>query len=196
MRLDFDPAAHEYRLDGALVPSVTQVIASLYDHSSIPPWVLERKAAIGSAVHEACELYDADDLDDDSVDPVVRPYLDAWVRFRSECSPTILHNELRLADFLMRFAGQLDRVIVRDGRPWIVDLKTTVEIDPAVGVQLAGYKRLAVSAGLVGDDAGRAAVQLLKDGTYRWIPFASPDDDRCFVSLLNVFHWRSKHHVR
>lgn len=195
MRLDFDPAAHEYRLDGALVPSVTQVIASLYDHSAIPSWVLDRKAAIGTAVHLACELDDDGELDEESVDPVVAPYLGAWRLFRKESGAEILLNEHQLGDPVLRYAGTCDRVIRYRGALWAVDLKTTVAMDPAIGVQLAGYARLVNQSGLVGACEKRAAVQLRNDGTYRFSPFESPDDERCFLSLLNVAHWRSKHHV-
>lgn len=197
MKLDFDPAKHEYRIDGKPVPSVTQVIASLYDFSAIPRWVVERKGAIGTAVHAACEWYDEGCLDRESVDPVIEPYFEAWRRFRLESEIDLVEVEKRLACPVLRYAGTVDRIVDRGGRRWIVDLKTAAAVDPAVGVQLAGYLRLARSSGLVGaeDDVGRAAVQLRNDGTYRWLPFESPDDDRTFISLLNVFHWKGKHHV-
>lgn len=193
-RLDFDPAGHVYRLDGAVVPGVTTVIASLYDFSSIPAWILDRKSAIGRAVHLATELYDDGDLDEESVDPVVRPYLDAWIRFRKETGCAVLHSERQMSDPLLRYAGTVDRVLAFGSVRWIADIKSTVVLDPAVGVQTAGYKRLAIAEGLADESAKRAAVQLRPDGTYRFVPYEKPDDERCFLSLLNVYHWRQKNH--
>ena len=45
--LTFDEAAHEYRLDGRRLPSVTQLLAPLVDYSKVPRETLERAQALG-----------------------------------------------------------------------------------------------------------------------------------------------------
>src|SRR5690606_20318453 len=82
--LIFEPDNHEYRHRGVVVPSVTQILGSLVDMSAIPQDKLEYARARGQAVHLACELYDQDDLDMASLDEVIVPYLEAWIKFKKE----------------------------------------------------------------------------------------------------------------
>src|SRR5262249_3605917 len=77
--LEFSPATHEYRVDGALVPSVTQLLddAGLTpDYSVVPPNVLQHARERGIHIDLACDLLDADDLDWRSVHPEAFPYVE------------------------------------------------------------------------------------------------------------------------
>lgn len=191
MSLTFDQERHEYRWNGAVVPSVTQVLAPLYDFGGIPRDVLARKASIGTATHLACELIDqGQELDPESIDPAVAPYVDAYRRFLDESKPTVIACEQRVFHPMLRYAGTLDRVYEIDGRRLLVDLKTTAEIHAAVGVQLAGYlgtwQELKPSM-------ERAALQLRNDGTYRLVTFSDQGDWPLFLSLLNLHRWKTKH---
>ena len=83
--LAFDPVAHEYWVDGALVPNVTSLLddAGLApDYSAVPRPVLEYARARGLHVDQCIELLDQDQLDFRTVHPEAMPYLDAWLRFR------------------------------------------------------------------------------------------------------------------
>lgn len=192
--LTFDPVEHRYFLDGQEVPGVTSILRPLQNFSGIDPAVLRAKADLGTAVHKAAELDDADDLDEDSVDPAVAPYLKAWRKFRAETGARILHSERQLGSRALRFAGTLDRVAIlprlTQSTTWLLDLKTSTQIDAWVGVQLAAYRLLLEEADESVDALG--AVQLLPDGRYKLHPFKHPDDSRCFVALLTVHHWRCK----
>src|SRR2546430_413548 len=86
MSATFSQLGHQYECDGRSIPSVTQVLSlsGISDVSRIPPHILERAAAIGTAVHVACELLDQDDLDLDSVDPLLAGYVLAYQKFRAE----------------------------------------------------------------------------------------------------------------
>lgn len=79
--LEFDSSSHTYRVGGVVVPSVTQILSPLVDFSMVTPDVLAAKAAIGTAVHLACELYDMDDLIEYDLDPVLVPYFEGWKKF-------------------------------------------------------------------------------------------------------------------
>lgn len=194
MTLTFDEPSHTYRVDGRVVPSVTQLLGTLQDWQGVPPSVLEAKAELGRCVHKACELDDADDLDEESIDPVVLGYLQGWRKFKRETGALILQSERQLANRLLGFAGTLDRVAellaVSAGDRWLIDIKSSSTLAPWVGVQLAGYRLLLESNGERVDRL--AAVQLLPDGTYRIERYGHPDDVRCFMSLLAVHHWRTK----
>lgn len=194
--LTFDAETHTYRLGGEVIPSVTQVLESIYAdaYSGIPAAIIDRKSEIGRVVHAASELIDQDDLDDESVDPAIAGYLDAYRDFLRAVEPVWTHSERQLAHPTWRFAGTLDRCGLIDGHLSIVDLKTTVNLHPAVGLQLAGYDVLHQhNDPSAGELAKRYALQLKPDGTWKLVPFAESDDYRVFQSLLTVHHWRAKH---
>jgi hypothetical protein len=77
--LTLDRLRHEYRQDGRLVPSVTQILKSvgLIDGR----WFDEASASRGSVVHKCCELWDIGSLNESTVDPGALGYLDAWREF-------------------------------------------------------------------------------------------------------------------
>lgn len=192
--LEFDAVDHRYFLDGEEVPSVSRIIAPLQDFSSVPADALAMKAALGTAIHRAAELDDIGDLDEESLDDAVVPYLAAWRAFRADTGAEFLAIESRLYHPILRYAGTLDRLATlhrRGGSLWLLDIKSSSAIDPWVGVQLAAYRLLVEAAGRRVDSVG--AVQLCPDGTYRLHTFGHPDDTRCFHGLLAVYHWRRKH---
>lgn len=195
MRLDFDPIDHAYFLDGVRVPSVTQLIDPLYDFTGIPPETLRRKAAIGTAVHAASELIDADDLDDESVDPAIEGYLDGYRKFLDEVQPELLQSEQKIAHPVWRYAGTLDRLWRIEGCLAIGDLKTVAARDPSplIGVQLAAYDLLRQYGDDAPEKALRFALQLKPDGTYKLHQYTEQDDYRMFMSLLTIHHWRAQH---
>lgn len=196
--LQFDADAHRYTLGGVVVPSVTQIIGPLYNFDGINRDVLEAKAALGTAVHRACELMDADDLDEESdagraaLEPIAG-YLAGYKRFKSDKRPVVLANEQRLFHPVHKYAGTCDRVYGMDGEQIVVDLKTTVAKNPAVGIQLAAYAELFRANGKSQSLMKRYALQLKPDGSYKLHSFVDLDDWTTFLSLLNVYRWKARH---
>lgn len=182
MRLIFIEEGHRYLLDGVEIPSVTQIIKPLYDFSGISQARLDYASERGTAVHKATELSDMDDLDEDALDPVIVPYLDAWKKFRFEMGVEIIGMEQQLYSTTHKYAGTFDRIAVIDGDSWLLDIKATASLSPAVGVQLAGYAGLTTVK-------RRGAVQLLPSGEYRLKEYSSKSDWPTFLSLLTVFNW-------
>jgi len=195
VNLAFDAGTHTYRLNGRVVPSVTQLIAQLYRGAfdCVPEAILDRKRDIGLAVHAATELIDVDDLDESSVDPAITGYLDAYRAFLRAERPKWVMSETRLAHPLLGFAGTLDRSGFLRKEVSIVDVKTVAELHPAVGVQTAGYDLLHQHANDTRAHAKRYALQLRPDGTYKLQPYLSPDDYRVFLSIVSLHNWISKH---
>lgn len=186
--LHFDEPSHTYTVDGARVPSVTQVLAACYDFSHVPPGVLAAKGELGTAVHAACELDDADDLDEESVHEAVRPYLDAYRLFKTHKCTHVIATEKIVHHPVHQYAGKLDLLTEFDGARWLVDWKTPLVISPAVALQTAAY-----AAALPDAYSGpwkRAALQLKNDGTYRLHEFGDPNDFAVFVSFLNCHRWK------
>jgi len=86
--LTFEPLTHTYRLNGTILPSVTQILqrAGLIDFSSVPGAILQAAKDRGSAVHQALHYYNEGDLDAAFTTdfPQYAGYLSAWVRFLDE----------------------------------------------------------------------------------------------------------------
>lgn len=191
--LVFVADGHEYFYQGKRVPSVTQLLEPLYAgvFAGIPQRILDAKAAIGTAVHLATELYDEGDLDEASLHPVVRPYLDGWKRFRDDHGiASFKATEQRRFHPTLHYAGTVDRELVWKDSPATLDIKTTVELYPAVGVQLGAYARLADPVNF--QAYRRLAVQLKEDGTYAVHEYKDPMDHACFLALLTTYNWKAK----
>ncbi len=192
--LEFDEAAHEYRLDGRIVPSVTQVLKPLYDFSGIPPEVLERKRQLGTAVHKAIELDIAGTLDPDSIAPELDGYLMAWAQFKAAgFRPQF--SELRLAS-KSGFAGTLDLICTQGPDVWLLDIKTTAAHSPVMALQTAAYAQLYAELDPPRAPLKRGAVLLDAAGNFKLFPHADRSDLRVFLSLLTVHQWRKSHGIQ
>lgn len=169
--LTFDPEAHAYALDGRPVPSVTQLIerADLINYDDVPPWQLEHAAQRGTAVHLATEFYDDGDLDDESIDPEILPYVEAWRLFRRESGFKVLRSEVRVYSRRHQYAGTVDTIGLLNGRLAMVEKKTTAVLHPATAVQVTAYGK---AYNEMVDPAERVrsvhSVHLRRDGTYRF----------------------------
>lgn len=198
-KLLFDPVAHRYTLDGMALPSVTTVLKPLYNFVGIDPAVLMAKAEIGTAVHRAAELLDLDDLDEDSDEgraalAPIAGYLAGYKRFKSDMKVIVLENETRLHHPLHRYAGTIDRRYDIAGEVWDIDLKSTVAMSPAVGIQTAAYSEMFKAHGHKAK-ARRGALQLFPDGKYRLWEFKDPGDFAVFLSLLTVMRFKERHSI-
>lgn len=119
----------------------------------------------GRAVHLATELADAGTLDEESVDPVVAPYLASWRRWRAASGVAVVASEVEVEHQPMGYAGRLDRVAMMpsDDRPRILDIKTggSCAWHP---IQTALYA-MAYALGKNGPTPLRGAVYLKADGS-------------------------------
>lgn len=201
MRLDFDPDAHRYLLDGRSVPSVTAVLRST--GISVAPPIPEAEMAFalarGSALHAACELLDAGTLDEDSVDPAIAGRLDGYRRFREEVLFDRVGSELRVASIVYRYAGTLDLVGWIHGELSVVDLKSAASPDAATAIQTAAYARAwqesHLLAGCETGHVGRTySLNLRDDGTYRLtrLDLLEPNAWQVFLAALTVHTWRAR----
>lgn len=68
--------------------------------------------------------------------------LERYVEFRKRFSPVIEEIELRLVSESLGYAGTLDRIMVIDGRRYIVDIKTSNALYDHYWLQIASYWNL------------------------------------------------------
>jgi hypothetical protein len=187
VKIEFDHATHTYRVDGRVVPSVTQIIAAagLVKGSE---WFTEESRWRGSNVHLACQYLDEGCLDRSALAPEYVPYVEAYERFKAETGfePDLI--EYSVCDMHGRFAGKLDRtgrIAALDG-PVLIDIKTGA-VQRTTELQTAAYAHC-----LSGGVMHRWAVRLCPENSppYRitvypkWV-FAA--DYQRFIAALTVY---------
>lgn len=197
--LRFDPNAHEYHLDGDRLPSVTEVLQPLNDLGGIPPDALAAAAAFGSNVHAACHLFNQGRLDDDSLDPRLRPYLEGWKQYLLDSGATVIASEVRCHHPRARYAGTAD-VVVRTpktkrfaAKQAVIDIKTSVMVPRTVNLQTAAYREALLDGPYpFAGPMERYAVHLLGWGRYALIHCRNVGDFNVFLSALNLHRWRMR----
>lgn len=178
---------HRYWKDEREYVAVTTALRVIQDHAFSSEEAMYR----GSVIHQATRFYDEGDLDESSVDPAVKSYLDAWISFRADTGFTPDLIECRVYDPLRGFAGTLDRAMTDKAWRWIVDIKSGVPADWH-GPQLAAY------LSLLSDPFTyrRMAVHLSDDGTYKVREYPQKEyvsDLNVFYSCLNIHNWKMRH---
>lgn len=152
--LRYDPATHTTTApDGRPVPHVTGILSAVgvtTDFDALAATVrglrerLDVATARGTAVHADCHAYDDDDLLWDTVDPLVRPYVEAWATFREHkrLVPLAHGRERQVFDPVHWYTGILDGVFAgpEDGLT-LLDIKTGDPNDAAAHLQTAAYAR-------------------------------------------------------
>ena len=210
MALIFDGSdgRHAYMLDGAQAPSVTQVIAAagLIQLDHIPSFILDQAKARGTAVHQLVHYDNEGDLDESSIDPRWRGYLEGWRAYRTERQATILLCEHRLASRRHQVAGTLDCLCTIAGEGWLLDFATGDPADVAKDLQTAAYLGLALEWAAEDPvlDATlrqhphwrRGAVRLLADGSFRMVEYRERRDYPNFLTLAAAYHLRVARGVR
>lgn len=141
----FEGEGHRYTENGVVVPSVTQVCASvgLFDLSGARKSDVERKQDLGTEAHYCCALVDrGEKLSDYEIDPRVVPYVDSYMEFKEakQWKPVLVEHGPFIADVNgMPVGFTLDRVGNLDGREAVGEIKCTASDEPYHGCQLAGY---------------------------------------------------------
>ena len=175
-RLVFDEEKHLYFYDGHIIPSVTEICAPLQSFDDVSPAVLQQAQRRGTQVHEYTQLIDYGiEPDELEVEPELAGYVLAYMRFLRDYKPEWDMIEQPLVSTAERYAGTLDRFGTIDGKPWLVDLKTTAQPKRPTLIswacQLEGYARM-LECGAY----HKADLQLKKDGTYKlYFSFSTQD---------------------
>lgn len=186
--VQFDEASHTYTVDGQVWPGVTSILRPIMNFTGIPQAVLDAKADLGRRVHFACQLNDENDLDEESVEDDVRPYLVAYRRFLADTGATVLENERVVHHPTFRYCGTLDRVFRLGHRRAMVDLKTCFSTPISAGPQTAAYVQALKALGSDPADE-RAALRLRPDGTYRYEVLSAPSDWSVFLACLTLHYF-------
>ena len=195
MDLQFREDGHEYRLNGVLVPSVTQVLKPITDYSHVDPDQLERARQEGVAIHRMVELDARGRLAVSRLPEWIRPFYDGLQRCKRETGMVVFHSEHRVYHPVHRYAGTLD---LHCGFPLIdvpqsvTDVKRSFAMGRAIGPQTAAYLECLKATGQAKGSYRRFGLRFLP-GDYRLEPFEEPGDFAVFLSLLTIKRWEQSH---
>ena len=182
----FLPDGHQYIEDGLTRKSVTQRLneSGLVCYAGIPEDVLQRKADIGTAAHLACWYWDEGDLNWDSVDDAVVPYVLGWVKFRKETDfvPRIIERRGIGEMAGVRYGYTLDREGVFNGSDYLIEIKCTAAVEPSWRPQTAAYEHALFK--LDGKRRRRIAVHLKPNGNYSLVSMQDVQDYMIFRTVL------------
>jgi hypothetical protein len=200
--LSFDPAAHLYRVDGAPVPSVTQLLEAAGispDYSKVNPHVLRHARMRGIHIDACCDLDDADDLDWSTVHPEAVGYVQAWQAFKAEYGYRPLASQLILYHPAYGYAGTADCVGLLDDYPVVAERKATAKMAPSYALQTAGYACDGLHMAPPGGGRlepvpwvtpARVGVHLMPGGRYAVHPYEDPDDEAAWLGVVALARWR------
>jgi len=191
--LEFDPKEHIYRFNGIIVPNVTTILKKLkfIDFGNVSDTTLERARILGGYVHEATALDDKDDLDFNSLSPGLKPYVEAWRKFKEDFKIRFKSEQIEkpLYSKIYRFSGTPDREAIEiNGKMTLVDIKTSTTMQRYFELTTAAYKILQ-EENLGIKIVQRWGIQLLPDGTYKIHPYKNNSDETVFLSCLNIYKW-------
>jgi hypothetical protein len=113
--------------------------AGLVDVSFVP----EEARLEGEYIHRALALEHDGDLDDESLSPRLRDYVEAYRRLARELRLEPQRWETAVADLSVGYAGTFDLVASIGPDLWILDYKRT-EPTFVAGIQLSAYRRALV----------------------------------------------------
>ncbi len=138
IKVEFDADSHKYLVNGRIVPSTTEKLASLGFIDS--KWFKEGSAEKGTKVHEYLDLIDLGV--DVSIPLTIQTYIDAYLSFRKDLpSMRPLYSEVVFYDSSTKTCGKIDRVFedTRDNTIIVIDLKSGVKIKKPHALQLTSY---------------------------------------------------------
>ena len=190
MGLEFTAENHIYRLEGVVIPSVTQIIkdAGLVNFDFISDELLAAKADLGNKVHRATELNDNGILDYEDLHPKLRGYLDSWIKFRKDFD--FIPSEIEMIYYhpLYRYAGRVDRI----GDLTLVDIKSGT-VQKTHSLQTAGYAELFNYKKPKREQIKRRLAVYLTPENYKVIEHKESSDRNIFLAALTIanYHKRS-----
>ena len=186
--LSLEPVEHIYRLGERVLPSVTGILAGagIVDTQ----WFTETARWRGTAVHYACWYDDQNDLNESTLDPVLRPYVDAYRKFKAETQfePTAI--EQGVYNEALGYAGTPDRIGKMGAIQCVIDLKS------GASSKVTRYQTVAYAACLPSPRKYvRMEVRLKPNGDFSLQVYEPKDYGRDFArwsAIVEVFHLKKE----
>lgn len=188
--LQFDDEHHIYRLDGVIIPSVSNIMEPLSGakYAGISEKTLEKAANKGTSVHNSIENFIKFGIED--VNPAHQGYFDAFREWWEKDQPVLVGSECRIYHRILQYGGTVDLLAYIRGKLTLVDFKSTYALsDMTCGVQLEGYSQALASHDIRVEQ--KKILHLKKDGKHdeRSYPANDAARWRVFGSLKCVYDY-------
>jgi hypothetical protein len=189
--LIYRPTTGQYFYNETEVPRVTRILSEcglIKGQEFFTNGAAER----GTAVHLACEYFDAGSLDESTLSADIKPYVEAYWKFLKDCEPKWELTEHKIFCQQLWYAGKLDRFGMMFNHKTILDIKTGIP-QPANSIQLAFY-----AYGfdpIEAKNINRFSLYLSKEGSYKLIPSDDKKDFEIVKALSVVYNWRKNNGV-
>ena len=191
-KFEFQAKGHKYLLEGRELISVTQCLPKS-PHMKTD----EHYGVKGDYVHDACRLYLLNDLDEDDLDPVLVPYLDALKKFLHDSKGMGITGVFDIKSGAKSPMVELQvPAYIELVNQWQVWIKTERE-SPLLEVPLyhtiynyAGTPDIVISDGKVREGY---ALYLKPTGKYSLSPVKDIRKNfEQFIHQLNAYRWRKE----
>lgn len=189
-KFEFDEENHIYKLNGSIIPSVSEIIEPIHKriYEDISFNTLKSAADRGIRVHRAIEFINKYDFY--SIDNDCKGYIEAYKKFRNEHPDwRLLNSELRTYHKNLLYGMTIDEIYQTPKGLLINDIKTTSQAHlDAWSVQLGGYK--AGYESQQGRIFGTTILQLFNDGKY--ILYDTKDEYFMFLACLQIYRFNER----
>jgi hypothetical protein len=192
MSLTYNDERHEYRLDGAIIPSTTQVLAAegFIDTTFMNDEGRER----GSMVHLANKYLLEDRLDMGTLDPRIFSYVDGTRAFINDMGykPQIIEEPMSHPTYRYGMTPDTIGTVRQFGEELVlIDWKTGAK-DKATIIQMASYVEGLRANGI---EVKHVYIIYLKDdGTYKpELVRVTQHEIGIFLSALACMNWKNNH---
>lgn len=185
--LKFDPVEHRYSLGDSPLPGVTEILQDLgvADFSRVPVRQLRIAQVRGTYVHKGIMLILRGDLDWDTVDPELLPYLESFKRLSESVRLETKIIEEPMANKELRYAGRGDWFGLMDGRPSYIDWKSGMTGSDVLAHRLSTKAYDMMLPG----SRDRYTVKLRSDGkTAELHPMKNRQDGYLWEAAVALFH--------
>jgi len=150
------PDSRYYRRNGEYYPSITHVLSCYPKGKHFEEWlknmgrsadyIVKKAAEDGTKVHEMVEKYlNGEELRFLDKNDVPRYSTDIWqmflrfVEFWETHKPTLIETEVHLFSDELKIAGTCDLIVEMNGELWLLDLKTSNQLQTVYELQTAVY---------------------------------------------------------
>ncbi len=168
-------SSNHYTYNGISVPRVTEIISTCNHNDALMGWsnylgfkhqsyktVLNQSAEYGTKVHEALEKYiKGEPIPANTPLAPMQAFENWWKQITVTNQVSVLGQEFSLT--CPWYGGTYDMLLKINGKPWLVDFKTSNHIRVGYCLQLAAYRNMLRFRHIVGDLTGFVILRLFKN---------------------------------
>lgn len=189
--LIYQPETRLHSYEGRRILSTTDILGIEGCYKGADFFTPE-KQQIGGYAHLACALYDANDLNEESLDEKIRGYVESYKKFYELLGIEPVHIERVFYSPTYGFCSKPDLIArIRGFHGFgIIERKTGVAEQPSDSIQTAGQELAAIDNGIA-PITFRGAVYLDPDGGVpSWKPHKNFSDRDVFRAMLIAANWK------